>query len=121
MKSIKFLTLVAFVLTLAPLNTAVGQTPSCSIKNPNTGSDCVSASFASRTPNSDGYTYHYTFTNTCERSFDLIMDTGTGQTRQKNWWIGRADSSGPKKSDWICIQFYNGAGDCQNIGWSYNC
>lgn len=121
MKSLNLITIIAFGMAVAPLDTVAGQTPSCSVKDPNTGADCVSSRYTSRSPNSTGYTYRYTFTNTCDRSFDLIMDTGTGQIGQKTVWIGRADSNGPKIKEWLCIQGYNGMGDCQSISWSYDC
>lgn len=121
MKSLKLLPIIALGMTVAPLDSASAQLPSCSVKDPTTGNDCVSSSFTERFPNSTGYTYHYKFTNTCDRSFSLIMDTGRGQVGQKTAWIGRADSNGPKIKDWICISGYNGAGDCQNISWNYDC
>ena len=106
----------------APLSAVNAQLPSCSVKDAATGQDCLSASLLARTEHADGaHNYAYKFTNTCDRSFDLTMDTGKGQTKVKSFWIGKRNSEGPKMGIWNCISGYNGAGDCQNIGWTYDC
>ena len=121
MKSLKLLCIIALGIAVAPAGLASAQLPSCSVKDPNTGADCVSSTFLSRSSNSTGYSIRYRFTNTCDRAFTLTMDTGAGQTREREYWVGRATSSGPREQVYICISGYNGAGDCQNISWSYDC
>lgn len=115
-------TILAIGTVLAPLSAVNAQLPSCSVKDAATGQDCLSVSLLVRSEHSDGaFNYAYKFTNTCDRPFDLTMDTGKGQTKVKTKWIGKRDSEGPKVSIWNCISGYEGAGDCQNISWTYDC
>lgn len=112
----KLLAMVGVVL-IAAASTPVMASPTCVAKDPDTGSDCVNITGSSRSgPN----TYHYMFTNSCEKSFTITYrkDDGT----EKEYWVGAKEHGYLLRTqDFICVNGNAGIADCSTVEFSTGC